>query len=156
MIGEKNRNKAAVPLCGLSTVWASHSSWLIPIYNTTVHKNKEWWCPKCVCSCYNLTTPTGHEGNFSPEDSLLTYVLGRVISILAWSSLNIWLTLGSTAWFWCTLTFHHIGFFVAGTPFAFQVTTYWNMKASGFTLQVVIYRIWQKEINLDSGPYVFL
>ena len=46
-------------------MWFKHSmsiaQQLIPIYNTTVHKNKEGYCPKCVCSCHNLTTPTGHE-----------------------------------------------------------------------------------------------
>ena len=49
-----------------SPMWFKHSmsiaQQLIPIYNTTVYKNKELCCPKCDCLCHNLTTPTGHEG----------------------------------------------------------------------------------------------
>ena len=33
---------------------------LIPIYNTTVHKER--CCPLCDCLCHNLTTSTGHQG----------------------------------------------------------------------------------------------
>ena len=48
-------------------MWFKHSmsiaQQLIPIYNTTVHKNKrDYCCPLFDCLCHKLTTPTGHEG----------------------------------------------------------------------------------------------
>ena len=36
----KKRNKAAVPLCWSDKAWASHAQQLIPIYNTTMHRDK--------------------------------------------------------------------------------------------------------------------
>ena len=61
-------------------MWFKHSmsiaQQLIPIYNITVHKNKEWCCPKCACLCHNLTTPTGHEGGVQRckhNDTTTTY-----------------------------------------------------------------------------------
>ena len=48
IIVSKKNKKAAVPLCGSSTVWSSQ---LIPIYNTTVHKNKSTNVANNVVNC---------------------------------------------------------------------------------------------------------
>ena len=82
---ESKKEKAAVPLCGSSPVWASHSSWYpftIPLCIRTRVMLPSMWLN---CLCHKLKTPTDPKGGLFQDPifirhSILLYMYYRIPS----------------------------------------------------------------------------
>ena len=129
-------------------MWFKHSKsiaqQLIPIYNTTVHKNEELCSPLCDWLCHNLTTPTGHVGRWTGE-VLTIFEPGNFRTASEWSH-------------HCATPFKHPTGHKSGTKwnkFRFQN---WSYKVSDFTSWYqstpCCAQIWYPRWEIDRQGYL--